>query len=746
MMNDRVWGCWSWVFLVGVTLVAAGLGIVPVSAADQPASLPRLPFHLTARPFEPLDVERDKYLDAIESLCTYLAELQDEQGAIIDPFLGREHQYATPYFAHPVGVLLEAGRAPQLREAGIRAMDHATACLASGSAGIPDRHGEFFIAPLTEALELYRNHVDEKHWQVWRERLSTPLDAIMQDQHGRINNWRTYAMKGQWLRHRAGLVDRNDAITFITDAWMRRTQRERIVADKWNMYQDWSSDPQSHAVEMVGRGNLLALVRAGYDGPHSDAIWRCVRRGSAASLLWQDPTGQCPPNGRTDNHVFNDVLMQLICDVMAEDAHARGDGELAGQYRRAAMLSFQSIRRWKRAAPPRAGSYYVTKNHFDPAERVGYQPASQYTNYNGAVAYHLAEAYQARHSSIAERPTPAEIGGYVVTADPAFSSAVVNAGGMQVMFNLRGDTVSKSGEHLMPVGAVRLARAGCDRRLGPPDGVHEARSGRAATFGPTWRAPTGWVRLAEQAEHYRGTMHAQFVHPLLVRFHVHYHSVTGRGGPVFRHEFILTPDGALATLHASEDRPFGVTLPVLENDGRPLRVEREAKYVSVSYPDDAGTPGDAQNFLLLDKNPQLHFDEPIRSAVGDLRPVRVTSDEPSVALFVYPSSAGDPAPADVLDSFQREADGYRSVLGSVRGNIYLGRTSAGGRATRLDINDDGQADIQFDIECNFVVQLRNGQPVAIEVDRDVSAECNGRRFALKPYVPVNLARSGTDSP
>lgn len=707
-------------------------------ADDQPSGLPRLPYHLTARPFEPLDIEPDAYLDVLEGLCRYLAGLQDERGAIVDPFLGREHQYATPYFAYPVGVLLQAGRAPELRAAGIRAMEHSTACLAAGSRGIPDRHGEFFIAPLAEALELYRDHVDGSVWQTWRQRLRTPLSKILLNQDGRTNNWRTYAMKGQWLRHRAGLVGRDDALAFIADAWLKRTQRERIAGDKWNFYQDWSSDPQSHAVEAVGRGNLLALVAAGYDGPERGEIQRCVRRGSEAALLWQDPSGQCPPNGRTDNHVFNDVLYQLACEVMAQDARARGHAFRAGQFRRAALLSFRSIRRWRRRDGKYAGSYFVTKNHFDPADRVGYQPASQYTNYNGAVAYHLAEAYRARRSPIAERPAPAEIGGYVVTADPRFASAVANAGGMQVMANLRGDTVPKYGVYWTPLGVVRFSRTGWDSRLGPPDGVHDAASSRAATFGPTWLEAGRWVRLAERADHYRGTLVAQFVHPLLVRFHILYHPVTGRGGPVFRHEFVVTPDGVLATLHCNEDRPFGLTVPLVVDDGRALDVKRTPPRIAASYPRQIERSGDEQNFLLLGSDPAVHADKPIRSAVGWLQPLRVTNRDPSVTVFVYPRSAGDPSAADVLASFQIREDGFESCLGRVAGNLYLGRTSAGGHAARLDLDNDDEPELAFEPPCGFLLQLRASQPTALETDRRTRVLLNGRALMLDKFVPVSL--------
>src|SRR5271169_1809413 len=84
-------------------------------------------YHLTARPWKPLGTPRERYLDAIEGDCRFTAKHQDASGAVIDPFLKREHQYATPYFAHAVGTLVEAGRAKDLLPSGVKAMEHATA-------------------------------------------------------------------------------------------------------------------------------------------------------------------------------------------------------------------------------------------------------------------------------------------------------------------------------------------------------------------------------------------------------------------------------------------------------------------------------------------------------------------------------------------------------------------------------------------------------------------------------------------
>jgi hypothetical protein len=454
--------------------------------------------------WQPTGVTRGDYLDAVERVCRFLAQHQDDTGAIIDPVIDREHQYSTPYYAFAVGTLLHAGRAADLRDSGIAAMDHATACVNGGNEAIPDNHGEFFIAPLTEALALYRGHAPDSTIDTWTGRMRTPLLEIIESISMKTNNWRTYAMKGEWLRAKAGLVPKGDAFSFIDDAWHRSTQRERIAPDPSGLYQDWNGHPQSHAVEAVGRGNLLALVHAGYIGPAAAEIRDAVHRGTATALMLQSPDGQCPPNGRTDNHVFNDVLYLLTFEAEAERFAADRDLERAGQYRRAAALAFQSIQRWSRDDPPWDGMYSITKNHFDPSERVGYQPASQVSNYSATVAYHLAEAYHVRQTDINEKPAPCETGGFAFTTHAMFGSAVANAGGMYMFANLEGDSVAKYGDHWTPLGIVRFSRAGWDARLGPSDGAFDAETQRGVSFGPTWKERGEWVRISEKARDYRG--------------------------------------------------------------------------------------------------------------------------------------------------------------------------------------------------------------------------------------------------
>jgi hypothetical protein len=690
----------------------------------------RTEFHLTARPWQALNIERDQYLDAIEGICRFSVQHQDAGGAIIDPFLKREHQYATPYFAYAVGTLTAAGRARDLLANGVRAMEHSTENFASGRDGIPDQHGEFFIPALTEAVELFAKQVPAETLLRWRERLKRPWREIVR---GSTNNWETYKMKGEWLRYTSALVPREDAIAAIEEAWKTR-QRDRFTGGPWWLYHDRSSDPDTLSVEAVGRGNLLALVHAGYDGPSGAEIRSAAENGTRFTLLLQDPSGQAPANGRTDDHVWVDVGYQLAFEVMAERAFQRGDLESAGQFRHAALLAFQNIARWRRTDGAWAGSYFITKNHFDPALRVGYQTASQYSNYSGSLMFHLAEAFHIRSSPIREAPAPSEIGGYTVATDAQYASVFANAGGMYMQANLRGQELETDGNFWTPLGVVRFARPGWDTRLGPSDGALVKAGG--VTFAPEFFENGRWLRMADLSSRYRGVWSTQFVHPLLVRCAIDYSPRPGLSGPSFRNEFTLTPDGVLSvvTKTSSDDSGWAVTWPVMENDGAPLERSSRDGIQSVRYPNGS----DEQNFIAVGAVATFVETPLLRSTFGDLRPVRVRVSSPANATFVYPRGAGDPQAEAVRKSFAVHGQDFSSVLGKVTGTIYTGRTSAGGIGRAVDIDGDGKADATFSEECGFVLQLRNGQVIAAEADRDVMATIRGKKIVLKRYTPFQL--------
>ena len=709
--------------------VAASLAVAHAAPRTEPAPATR--FHLAPRVAKVPPISNAAMLSRLDALCRVAVQWQDKDGAIIDPFLHREFQYATPYFAFAVGTLAEAGRSPDLLPHGVAAMERATQQLAGGRPTVPDQHGEFFLASLTEALPVYRRLVPREQWMRWHDRLQVPIDEVIGEHNS--NNWRTYAMKGEWRRATLGLVPHAEAVAFVESYW-KSEQRDRFASPPAPLYHDRSSDPDTLSVALVGEGNLLSLVVDGYDGPSAAEIRQKVLDALRATLFMVDPTGQVPANGRTDDHVWTEVGLQLAFSAAAPMLRADGDARTADAMERAAQLSFQGMQRWRM----QDRGYFITKNHFDPKLRVGYQNASQCSNYTGALMFHLAEMYRLRsraHAPASPAPTVGEIGGYAFELDQQFATAFANAGGLQMQFNLRGETKETNDNWWTPLGVVRVARAAWDTRLGPSDGAQTAKA--AVSFAPEFFRDGRWTRFAELPAKYEARWSVQLVNPAIVRCTLEYRPVAEGHGPSFRDRFILTPDGVLSSVEriSVDNASWATTWPLLINDGTPLRTLISPRIAEASYP----VSRDTESFLALDAGATLDSQQaPVRSTYGDLLPIRMQTASPVSHTFVYPHDHNQPDARAVLDSFRLTPQGFQSILGRVEGDVYIGQDFAGGHAVSVDLNGDGRLDLQFDHACGFVLHLRRGAVTSIEVDQPVTARLQGRTYRLAAYLARNI--------
>src|SRR5205085_7765215 len=107
----------------------------------------------------------------------------------------------------------------------VAAMNLATSYVAAGASSIPDDHGEFFLSPLAKAIPLYSLFVSASQTKTWINRMAKPISAIIR---GRTHNWRTYAMKGEWLRAKNGYVNKDSAVKWLDNSWLDN-QRPRFI-------------------------------------------------------------------------------------------------------------------------------------------------------------------------------------------------------------------------------------------------------------------------------------------------------------------------------------------------------------------------------------------------------------------------------------------------------------------------------------------------------------------------------------
>ncbi len=349
----------------------------------------------------------------------------------------------------------------------------------------------------------------------------------------------------------------------------------------------------------------------------------------------------------------------------------------------------------------------------------------------------------ARKADVVEQPAPCEIGGYAMLLDPSFASTFLNAGGMAAQICMRGETDKYGGVQWHVLGITRFSRTGWDGRLGPGAGHAKPDFSDGVSFSPVFLEDGKWKRVCLEPGRFQGRFEPEFVHPLLIRGTLTIAPVGGKSGPAFAMHITLTPNGALVvTERVSGTNKFGIVWPLFEFDGRTkMDTHIDSAIASTAYPATASAPEpDQQNFIALQATHKLDTTSPlVRGGYGDIRPIHVTdSADGPVETFVYPRSAGDPAAEAVRESFVRKGHNFSSLLGRVRGMLYVGRTSAGGEGDGIDLDNDGKNDVVFNEKCNFILQLKNGRAIAVEADRAVTATFGARKLELAPYTPRTI--------
>lgn len=519
--------------------------------ADQPRAI---------RSFQETGLSRKEYLRLAQGIVRFFAAHQDARGAIIDPYTQKERQYSTPAFACAAAILHASGHDRHLLPACMKAMDAATADLAEGNAA--DRHSDFYTILLMHAYDALRRHAPARRRAVWQaalRRVDPRRIYRLQPNSPSINNWNLVAASGEWLRYQAGM----SADTGWIEASLDRHMAEFTP---YGMYRD-PDDPLAY--DHFARYHIVQMLEHGYAGRHAAALQALMERGVWTSLFMQSPHGEWPCGGRSAHHQWNEAEQAMTYEVYAHRFARRGDTVGAGACRRAARLALRSVSRWVRPS----GELWIVKNHFDPALRHGYESYSFHSQYNLLAAAMLTVAYRHAQDRIQELPCPADIGGFVVSLQPAFHKVFANAGGMYVEIDTRADA------RYNPTGLLRVHRAGVDPQLSISDGVTK-KCGyqlprppeRSLAIGPAWRdRENTWHALAE---HESGDLREAEVKiarvaPDLVEFDVAYSGALRGGATSVRQKYTLTPACLMVTdTVTGEITGLRQYFPLLVSDGR----------------------------------------------------------------------------------------------------------------------------------------------------------------------------------
>lgn len=708
-----------------------------------PPALPLLPWHLTARPWTALNMLKGDVLTQVKAgVAFWAANIVNNQ--IVNPIadsLTSGTGSATPRWVKAAATCINSGDVTFLTLA-TTCMTQAVADYAAGTNGAASGP-ELYLPPLVQALALFEasGRITASTITTWRNGLNTT--KITASNSNPAPHWSTYASKGAWLQQKDTLISTGTATTFIETQWTGG-QIARMTNSAWNLWEDVvaSATPDSLAFELVGRVNLLSLAHQSYNGSSAagnNGILTTTERGATVLGLLQGSAGSAANGGSTSDHVWEDTLQALSHSLMCE---LTTDTFISGQYRHAALMALTHSATWSRGD----GSYQVTKNWFNPTERVGYQSGSSFAGANMMRLAALSEIYDYwTKTSVVEQPAISEIGGYALSLDADFGVSFANAGGTQIEVGTNGDTQQIAGGYWSPIGIRRISRYGWDGRLGPADGRYDGSTG--VSFCPTWNAAGTWQVMASLPGNYTGVFTTSLATPVLTICRVVWTS-TSSTQPTFQQNLIITPDGVFSDLSmtaANGIAQFGVIFPLIADDGdlSPNRTVFTQNFAPRLATVSGGlASSDDQNWILVNTNgAAVTVVDQVLGSRGHISRVRATASDAHLYTFTYPRNTLDPTAVSVRDSLVVQPNGYTSNIGNVAGSVYAGRTSAGGFGNSLTLLTSTLPDVTFSAPCNFICQVSNGSITRIEADASVVATFRVQLPAtlnLAPYVAATV--------
>lgn len=655
--------------------------------------------------FTPTGLSRADYLPLIDSIARAMKRYQNASGRIIDPVENREFQYSTPAFAHCVSVLFKSGYAPStdtaLLNAGIRALTGAISAMTGNS--VPDSHGDFFTGLIMQAFENFKGIVPAATQNTWRTNIGSIAPGTVY--HNSAPNWIGFNIAGEYLRYKEGVTTLDWTQTRMT------FQVTRMGAN--GLYQDQNTidtatspvasiDGNSFAYDNVARAELGIIARGGYTGTFSAELNRALWKGGWTGLLYQSPAGEVPTGMRSSHHLWNEGYAAANYEMWAVQYKLAGRPDIAGAFKRAAMLSLAANKLWLRPD----GSGYVTKARYAPAMKWGYMAYSGLTNYDGLAASILGTAWQISDTTIAERPAPADIGGYVLPILYGFKKIFASAGGTYAEFDIRGDQSHNA------TGLIRVHLKTSLPQLGPSDGAIAGHISSAQYWplyptadatglpttgiGPGWIVNGSWKSLGALQQIPTITLLEQT--PERASFRASY-SIDS--GSILYETVLVEPGGVTVTDSVAGGGINGLRIyyPMLRTDGeQQSTVQVNGNAVTL------GLRGKGVQFSMLRPNVNLvrtnilrnHRNgqcELIQADVGRVAQYQVTAWPVYVPTSVRSRSgvrlfAGPVIGFDGAFLLVEESGKYRGEIRTLSGKLLWARQGQGG--VRYDLRDIGR--------------------------------------------------------
>ncbi|MEK3882053.1 hypothetical protein [Paenibacillus sp. PL2-23] len=426
---------------------------------------------------------------------------------------------------------------------------------------------DFSIKEIMFSLKLMKGNYSSQQEKAWFSYLRqvdpyVHFGSVLRrtEDTNKLHNINVYNMVGEFLRETEGLTD---TTAYFSKHWPLQLLRFNMDG----MYMD-PGCPILY--DLTTRCQLQLMMGFAYEGEYADRLDDHLRNAGIMSLYTQSAAFQLPYGGRSNQFLFNEILIAANAEYEASRYKQLGELELAGAFKRSAHLAVQSVMRWLYATPPRH-----IKNMYPIELNYGTESYGFYEKYMITLGAFLCIGYWFADDSIPECVCPAETGGYIKKVDNHFGFIYANAGGYSLQIDTSGNPTYDS------TGLGRLHRAGVPTELALSvplsagagcllkDGVARI----AASISAGWKTDQGDIRYLSQCGD--DLAHELIVHEErtdLVRFTLKYEgSALGFDGKLVE-DYELCHQGLKWTsrLDTPSEQDIYVRFPVLLTNGQEI--------------------------------------------------------------------------------------------------------------------------------------------------------------------------------
>lgn len=313
---------------------------------------------------------------------------------------------------------------------------------------------DFATVELCMSYILTRDVIPAETTEYWKTKLGE-IKGTVQGQEGgwykisssSQDNRASYVAGAEQIRDYLGLVD---AESYLDTSFSK--MKRKFTSN--GMWRDANTEALANPFlyDYTVRAHLTLADYFGYEGEYAANLKDWLRKGGISTLLLQASNGEIPYGGRSNQYIFNEVLLASSCEYEANYYKSVGDDYLAGVFKRSAHLAVQSIQDC-------LNEKKHIKNMMTDA-KYGTDAYGNFDKYMASMSSFLSIGYFFADDSIQEVLCPAEVGGFVAQENEMFSTVVANCGG----YTIELLTVANQTED--SIGMSRIIKDGVPAALG----------------------------------------------------------------------------------------------------------------------------------------------------------------------------------------------------------------------------------------------------------------------------------------